>query len=252
MDVKAYLARIGIGQVLPPTAENLARIQLAHLRAVPYENLDTMRGIALSLSHEKLFEKIVVRRRGGWCFELNELYGQLLRELGYEVIDYFARFLRGESGIPMRRHHVLGVRVPGEETLYIADVGVGNGSPTQPVVLEENTVQEQDDAVWRFVRDEFLGWVLQENKKGAWENVFSFTREPQLPIDFEAVSFYCEQSPDSIFNKKNIVSLRIPDGRVTLDGTTFKRFDKDGVTVWEAKDEQDFALQLETLFGLIL
>ena len=252
MDVGAYLARIGIHDIPAPTVENLAFIQKSHLRSVPYENLDTMRGVPLSLQTEALYEKIVVHRRGGWCFELNELYAWLLRALGYHVTDYFARFLKGESGIPMRRHHVLGVRVPADPETYIADVGVGNGSPVEPVRLIAGERQRQPDAVWRFVQDDFLGWVLQEEKKDGWENIFSFTQEPQLAVDFEAISYYCENSPHSIFNKKNIVSLRTEEGRITLDGDLFKRFDANGVTVWQAKDAQDFDDQLKRLFGLTL
>ena len=114
MDVEAYLERIGYRGGREPNAENLAALVAAHRFTVPYETLDLWRGRHVTLAEEALFDKIVTRRRGGYCFELNELYGYLLRALGFHVRDCFARFLAGETELPMRRHHVLLVNVPGE------------------------------------------------------------------------------------------------------------------------------------------
>ena len=114
MNVPAYYERIGLerpGRVVPDSGL-LRKLQFAHCTTVPYENLDMLRGIPTSLEPEALFEKIVARRRGGLCFELNGSFGALLRELGYEVTDVAARFLRGETRIPMRRHRVLIVKAP--------------------------------------------------------------------------------------------------------------------------------------------
>ena len=252
MDSKKYLERIGIFEELAPTKENLFRIQKAHLRSVPYENLDILLKKPVSLDREALYEKIVVNHRGGYCFEVNELLGHLLRELGYEVTDLFGRFLRGESGVPMRRHHVLMVRCPGEEIPCIADVGVGTGSPNMPMRL---TVGEevQDGAVsYRFVKHDFFGWVLEDKKQGEWGPVYGFTEEPQAPIDFLATSFWCEHAEESIFNKGAMVSLRTEGGRRTIDVDEARIFDGDNVTVlpletWEEKEKI-----LKEWFGLVL
>src|SRR5690606_20497919 len=88
--IHLYLQRIGYEGPLDRSAKTLAQLQYCHLHTVPYENLDILRGVPISLELEDLFDKIVVRRRGGYCFELNALFGWLLRELGYPVTDYFA------------------------------------------------------------------------------------------------------------------------------------------------------------------
>lgn len=250
MDISMYLARIGHTGDASPTAENLAALQFAHLCSVPYENLDILAGIPLSLEAEALFDKIVRRRRGGYCFELNELFGHLLRALGYGVEDYFARFLLGEAEVPKRRHHVLGVTIPGKSVRYLADVGVGVGSPNYPVRMTPGEEQPQGDKAYRFHRDDFLGWVLDTQKDGAWLPLFSFTEEKQLPQDFQAISFFCEKAETSPFNKEPMVAMRTPGGRCTLDGNVFKRFEGETVTAWEEATEAARDETLLRLFGI--
>ena len=94
--VAQYLRRIGYDGPTDGSAAALAALQQAHLCTVPYENFDILRGQPLSLNPDALFEKIVTHRRGGYCFELNGLFGWLLKALGYPVTEYFARFLKDE------------------------------------------------------------------------------------------------------------------------------------------------------------
>lgn len=250
MDVQAYLNRIGLKEREKATGAYLATLQKAHLFHVPYENLDILAGKRLSLDEDALFDKIVIRHRGGFCFELNELFGRLLRALGYEVIDCFGRFLRGEKEIPKRRHHVLIVTPPDTDERWLCDVGVGSGSPTFPVRIKEGVEQHQGEALYRMEKRPFLGWVLMEYKHGAWEDVYSFTEEPQLPADFLTTSYFCEHAEESPFNKKAIVSLRNPTGRRTVDGDEFRIFDGEEVTVRPVTDENERAALLREWFGL--
>ncbi len=248
--VQRYLARIRYSGGAAPTAETLRAMQYAHLLSVPYENLDIVRGVPLSLDTDALYEKIVARGRGGYCFELNELFGRLLRAVGFEVVDYFARFLADEAFIPMRRHHVLGVTIPDTGERYLADVGVGSGSPNWPLRLVYGEAQDQGGACYRLDMDGFLGWVVKRRKGDAWSPLFSFTEEPQLPVDFVAASFYCEKSPASPFNKQPMVAIRTETGRYTLDGDVFKRFDGETVDEWREETETARGDTLRRLFGI--
>lgn len=233
MDIPAYLERIGleVSAQAAPDAVLLRKIQYAHCTTVPYENLDMIRGTPTSLDDGALFDKIVLRGRGGLCFELNGAFGALLRGLGYEVMDVAARFLRGEATIPMRRHRVLVVRTPDDR--WVCDVGIGQSCPREPVKLVENQEQPQFGENYKFRRDAFLGWVLMDFHKGAWRDFYSFTEEPQLTVDFVAPNFYCERHPDSPFNKREMFSLKTAEGRITLDGNIYKEFDAAGVTAQE-------------------
>lgn len=238
MNVKAYFERIGLEtpEEIRPTSELLRKLHLAHCTAVPYENLDMLRVIPTSLEVEPLYRKIVEGHRGGLCFELNGLFGALLRELGYGVTDLAARYLRGESVLPMRRHRVL--RVQALDGLWLCDVGIGEICPREPVALLEGVVQKQFGEQYKLEKEPFLGWVLWDLHRGEWRRFYSFTEEPQLVVDYMAPNFYCEQHPDSPFNKSEMFSLKTLQGRITLDGCIFKEFRGEKVVVREIKPEE--------------
>ena len=223
MNVNRYLERIGFVGEAKPDLATLSKLQYRHLTSVPYENLDILRGVPLSLEPMELYDKIVVRRRGGYCFELNALFGWLLCEIGFETVSYFARFLFGEADIPMRRHRV--IRVKTEGGFYLADVGVGSIIPEYPLKIAENEPKSIRGLDYMFSKDARLGWVQNVKIGGKWKPLFSFTEEEQLEIDFVQPNFYCQHSPDSIFNKKNMAAIRTENGKYSLDGNTFKEFD---------------------------
>ena len=124
--IQSTFNRIGVEMPDPitPTKDLLFAVQYAFTQTVPYENIDILHGIPLSLEEEDLYDKIVTRHRGGYCFEINGFLGMFLRALGYEVTEYMARYLRGETTIPMRRHRVLIVTCD-DGTKYICDAGIG-------------------------------------------------------------------------------------------------------------------------------
>ena len=220
--IQAYLDRIRYTGPRGRTPETLAALQYAHVTSVPYENLDIIRGIPLSMKVGDLYEKVVTRGRGGYCFELNGAFGWLLRALGFEVTDYAGRFLADAGAeIPQRRHRVLVANCAGER--YICDVGVGIVAPRWPLRLVRGEVQEQRSGeAYRVEWDDFYGHVIHQRFRGIWQPFYSFTEEPQADVDFIMPSFYCERHPDSLFNKEYMVSLKTPDGRMTLDGNVFK------------------------------
>ena len=236
MDVKAYFHRIGLElpEDLTPNSALLRQLHLAHCTTVPYENLDMIRGIPTSLEEDALFHKIVEEGRGGLCFELNGSFGNLLRALGYQVTDYAARYLRGESTLPMRRHRVL--KVEATDGTWLCDVGIGEVCQREPVRLEEGLVQEQFGETYKLEKEEFLGWVLWDLYKGSWRKFYSFTEEPQLEVDYIAPNFYCEQHPESPFNKKEMFAVKTLEGRKTLDGNLYKEFCNGAVTARELTD----------------
>ena len=223
MDTNAYLSRLGLSPAdVAFTSEFLCRLQYAHVTRVPYENLDIIEGRPLSLSHGALFDKIVTRRRGGYCFEVNALLKAFLKELGFKVNSYFARYLRGETSIPVRRHHVLAVEAT--DGVYVCDVGIGQTAPRYPLLLKEGLVQQQGAETYKFEKDADLGWVLWEMRKGEWSRYFSFTEDVALDIDFIQPSFYCEMHPASPFNKTIIAAIKTPNGRKSIDDRTYKEF----------------------------
>ncbi|MCY0875622.1 MAG: arylamine N-acetyltransferase [Firmicutes bacterium] len=247
--VQRYLARIGCTEHAQPTLHWLKTLQTQHLLTVPYENLDIIRAVSLSLEIGDLYDKIVIRRRGGYCFELNALFGWLLETIGFRVTSHFARFWRDEPDPPpKRRHHVLKVEVDGE--VYLCDVGVGGVIARQPLRLVEGLEQVQGTETYRFTRDEQWGWMLAEKKGDMWRDLYSFTEERQLPKDFLMVSYWCEHAPDSIFRQGAMVSLLTPDGRYTVSGEEFHLFSTQGVQVFRPPSKEAYHAALAQYFGL--
>ncbi len=251
MNTEKYLERIGLDCETSHTFDFLSRLQLAHVTTVPYENLDIIEGIPLELSPDALYNKVVERHRGGYCFELNALFAKLLRSLGFSVRDYLGRYLKGEEGIPLRRHRIIGVSLDGME--YILDVGLGQAGPRTPLRLEEGVLQEQFGESYRFERDKELGWLLMQLSHGEWIRLYSFTDEHQYEIDFIEPSFYCERHPTSPFNKKAIVALKTLDGRKTLNDREFKIFSDFELThTEESVTDARFVEILVNEFGITL
>jgi N-hydroxyarylamine O-acetyltransferase len=251
LSVDAFLTRIGCLTRKAPTREFLAELQQRHLHAVPYENLDILAGKALSLQIPALYEKIVLARRGGYCFELNALFAWLLRKLGYEVVHYVARFWRDEPNLPpKRRHHVLGVRVG--DDWYLTDVGVGGIVPQHPVRLVANEENPQGNECYRLERDARFGWVLMELKRGIWNRLYSFTEEPQEEGDFTFADFWCQTAPASIFRREAMLAIRTEYGRNSVAGREFRLFRPQGVESFVPEGPKAYREALEEHFGLHL
>ena len=215
MDVGKYLERIGYRGGTEPTAANLAALVRAHRLAVPYETLDLWRGRHVTLATEALYDKVVTRRRGGYCFELNGLFAWLLRELGYNVREYFGRWLLDEEmAVPKRRHRVVCVALP-EGPNRLVDVGIGHVYLMEPLEFAFNARQVIDDTEYRVVRDPTLVCVVESNRRGSgWRRLFSFDTTPQLPVDFAYAHYWCETHPSSSFRRRYWVFLPQADGSV--------------------------------------
>lgn len=249
-DVQAYLQRIGYSGSISLDLATLTKLQEQHLFHVPYENFDILQGVALSLDIPDLYDKIVVRNRGGYCFELNGLFGWLLAELGFSVTHYSARFWRGSAiEVPKRRHRILIVEVA--EGRYLCDVGVGGAVFLQPLPLIENSPVEQRSSHFLFKQDPLYGWMLYEQKSQESELIYSFKEEPQIANDFITTSFWCELAADSPFNKTPIVCIQTPDGRKTLDNREFRIFGPSGVETFTPDTEEAFAATLRERFGIV-
>lgn len=236
--IKAFFMRIGMDPDTPIRHDIalLREIQSRSVCAIAYENLDIVAGKPLDLSEDGLFRKIVTEHRGGYCFETNGLLSLMLREMGFSVTERFARYLRGENGIPMRRHRLVITQLP--EGAYLCDIGIGQTAPRFPVKIEEGLEQEQGPECYRMCRDARHGWVLQELKDGVWQNYLCFSDEEAYPVDFVQPSFFCQMHPDSVFNKADMVAIKTVDGRCSLDGRVYKQF-RSGTLVHMEEDISD-------------
>jgi N-hydroxyarylamine O-acetyltransferase len=223
MDLQAYLRRINYRGELAPTAATLRELHRAHLLAVPFENLDIHLGRAILLDQDALFDKIVRRRRGGFCYELNGLFALLLSELGFDVTLLSAGVARATGGFgPEFDHLTLLVKATRAETRaldllsasWLVDIGFGD-SFREPLRFIEAVEQEQDGRAYRLDRDgEHL--ILMQRDAVGWAPQYRFTLQPHAQAEYIEMCRYHQTSPASSFTRKRICTLATPDGRVTL------------------------------------
>jgi N-hydroxyarylamine O-acetyltransferase len=218
MDSFHYLERIGYSEALKPDAQTLRGLHLAHMFNVPFENLDIGLRRPIQLSVDALWGKIVVQKRGGFCYELNGLFAWLLKQLGFEVTSLNARVYnrQGELGIDFD-HLALLVQIPDHTGRWLVDVGFGD-SFNEPLTFEERDEQIQGLRSYRLeqVPNGFVTW--QKNYDGKWERQYFFDLEPhKFPEEYASACLYHQTSPDSSFTTGSIISRATPDGRVSLE-----------------------------------
>ena len=243
--ISRFFQRIGMdpNTDIERTVGFLGKIQTHCVLNIAYENLDILQNKPLDLAPDALYEKIVVRGRGGYCFELNGLLTHMLREMGFSVSERFARYLRGETSIPMRRHRVTVVHM--ESGDYLCDIGVGQIAPRLPLKIEEKTIQTQNGEIYRFTRDAQHGWILWDLHQDSWREYICFTDEAAFDVDFLQPSFFCEKHPDSPFNKEYMLAIKTKAGRRTIDGRVYKIFEGENLVHIE---ENLSDAQLQALF----
>ncbi|HEY7201648.1 MAG TPA: arylamine N-acetyltransferase [Candidatus Dormibacteraeota bacterium] len=251
IDVAAYTRRIGHEGPLEPTAATLRALQLAHLRAVPFENLDIHLGRPIVLDMDALLRKVVGERRGGFCYELNGTFAELLRALGFSVSMLAAEVANGEGGYgPPFDHMTLEVTCPGDPTPWLADVGFGD-SFLEPLRLVAGEEQGQDGWVYRIDEDGGLRVLARRQEPdGPDRPQYRFRRQPHRLADYEEMCRYQQTSPDSHFTQGRICSLATPDGRITLGQDRLVVTRRGERTERPVVDDDEYRALLRDRFGI--
>jgi len=231
MNIDAYLQRINYNGSREPSAETLRALQVAHLRSVPFENLSIHAGEPIVLNDEALFTKIVEKKRGGFCYEVNGLFAALLRALGFEVTMLAAGVAKsprsnGETPLivgdltendfgPIFDHMTLMVNLTER---WLADVGFGD-SFLEPLLLDARDEQLQNDRLFKIAElgDDLV--LLRRNPREEWTAQYRFNLQPHEYVDYDEMCRYHQTSPNSHFTRAPLCSLPIADGRITLSDT---------------------------------
>lgn len=235
-DIGMALERIGLDPKgdYSPSVENLRKLMWAHITHVPYENLDIYdykRRIDFALPH--LFEKFVIYRRGGYCYEINGFFMGILEALGYDCYPLSGRLLFGKDVAGMMGHRTTVVTIGSER--YLCDVGYGAGCAEGPVSLHEPGIQ--DILGYKFsIRHHdgaFYGdmTLVKHLEDGTESDFYTVYKRPHTLLEFIGPNYYASTSPDSPFLKKRIVRMRTETGSIVIDNKTFRR--KIGKEVYE-------------------
>jgi N-hydroxyarylamine O-acetyltransferase len=245
--VSDYLSRIGVAR--PPAADATALRELhrAHLMTVPFENLSIHLREPISLADADLLDKVVTRRRGGFCYELNGAFALLLEALGFEVARLAARVYGGGRLGPPFDHLALAVRPADGGGPWLADVGFGSHS-TYPLLLHDTN--EQDDPGGRFQTVRGLDGDLDVLKDS--EPQYRLEQRPRTLEDFVPTCWWQQTSPQSHFRTNAICSRLTDDGRISVAGHTLIRT-TDGIrTEHELADDDAVLAAYREHFGIEL
>lgn len=235
-DIGMALERIGLDPKgdYSPSVDNLQKLMYAHITHVPYENLDIYdykRRIDFALPH--LFEKFVLNRRGGYCYEINGFFMGILEALGYDCYPLSGRLLFGKDVAGPMSHRTTIVTIDGEQ--YLCDIGYGAGCAEGPVSLSHPGIQ--DILGYKFsIRHhdgELYGdmTLVKHFDDGTQSDFYTCYKKPHTLLDFVGPNYNTSINPDSPFQKKRVVRLRTETGSIVIDNKIFKR--KVGKEVFE-------------------
>ena len=216
-DLKSYLQRINYSGDISPTFKTLNAITQAHTQSIPFENLDVILNKPILLSDEAIFDKLVTRKRGGYCFEQNSLVLQALLHLGFVAKPLSARVrlrFTNRQDVAPRTHLFVRVEIDGQS--YLTDVGMGAASLTGALKLIPDIEQETPHELRRIVKEGNI-WYHQIRYGEVWQDACEFTLEEMPLLDREIANWYTSTHPQSHFKGSLMVARALDNGqRLTL------------------------------------
>lgn len=247
MKLQAYLDRIKFEGVARPDLDTLRRLHRGHAENISYENLDVQFGRRVSREPAEIFDKLVTRRRGGWCYEMNGLLSWALDEIGFKHTRMAGGVMRAVSGdAAIGNHLVLWVHL---DRPYVADVGFGDGL-IEPAPIAEGPIAQ---SLFNF-RLEALGdnwWRFHNDPRGGAPSFdFETVQGDEALLDQKCA--WLQSHPDSIFVQNAVVQRYLPDRFALMRGRVLKVLDASGVRTTEIASADEYVATLERVFGLTL
>jgi len=215
-----YLQRLGFDAPPAPTLETLRQLQLRHTGTFPFENLSTLSGQPVLIDLPSIEQKVLHDGRGGYCYELNNLFLALLQALGFDARGISGRVVMGqpEGAWTARTHRLSLVTLGGVR--YITDVGFGGMVPTAPLMLDTPAEQFTPHEPYRIEQHED-GYTLRANVGGEWRAMYIFDLQRQEDIDYAVGNWYVSTHPESSFARQLMVARTGEGWRRTLNNGSF-------------------------------
>jgi N-hydroxyarylamine O-acetyltransferase len=250
MDTSAYLDRIKYRGPLNGDIETLRRLHVAHLLAVPFENLSIHAGEPIVLENSALFEKVVTQNRGGFCYELNGLFAALLSGLGYEVGMLSAQVADARGVFSADFDHMALIVTLDER--WLVDVGFGD-SFIEPILIDEREAQIQGGRAYRVdSRGDCLVLMKRTEEKSEWESQYRFKLKTYAYADYAERCEFHQTSPDSYFTQNRICSLLTPNGRISVSDTRFIVSENGMRRDYPVNSQAEYEQLLREHFGIVL
>ena len=214
IEISNYLKRINLTDC-NNDLDGLINLQVNHIEHIPFENLNVIVGRKIDLTIDHLFNKVVKNKRGGYCFELNTLYSNLLTSLGFSSQPVLARvWLRNPAQTPPRTHLAHLIELDGET--YITDVGFGGLTTRIPLNINDPNEVNDKDGVIRIAPHGNNQFMVQRQVKGEWANQYSFETVEISFQDIEVANYFTSTNTKSHFCHDNFIGKFTADGRIGL------------------------------------
>ena len=246
-DRDAYLRLIGYDGKITPSVESLKALHHAQLYTIPFENFDIQLDKPIEIHSKAIFEKIVRKKRGGYCFELNGLFLMALQSFSFDVRPLLARV--HVTGTPSSRSHQIElITLAGKQ--WIADVGFGADTPRVPIPLELNKPTIFDEQKIRLVDAGHFGTMLQAEKNNGWIDLYSFDLSHVFSADLAQANHFTSTHPGSLFVSSRIATLPVKSGAMTLLNNTLKKVVSGKESVQELPEGQAYMDALKEHFRI--
>jgi len=248
MNLDFFLTRIGLSSLPEAPLARLAALHRAMTHTVPFENLAILEGKRICLEPEAVWDKVVEKGRGGYCFELNALFARVLEGLDYRVERLIGRVWTTGIPTPPLTHMTLKVTAGGRP--YLCDVGFGGGTLREPLPWEMDAVANQAPDAFRLAATDNGETMLARLTADGWQDQYSLLPCTLRPQDYLPANHYTSTHPASYFTRTPVAALSTEDGRITLRGRTFRRVGAQGAAERELADCRELLRVLDEEFGL--
>lgn len=226
IELQAYLRRIGVAENIENSLESLKTLHLEHPKYITFENIDSFTGIVPLIDNGSIFKKLVENQRGGYCYEQNILFKDVLETLGLAPKMHLARVVWSsrDGSATARSHMLLTVEINSKK--YLADVGFGSMTLNSPLAFELDTEQSTPGGIFRLTLID--NFYQLEVLKTEWLPIYKFSLEEVEHTDLQMANWYIATGPDSMFNKFLMITRVDEDTRYSIFNNVFNIRKNDG------------------------
>jgi len=248
--IRGYFVHVPIKQVPEVSLNFMKALQNAHLGAFPFSSLGVLLHENLSLESLLLFERVVTKRRGGYCFEQNKVFFLILKYLGFQCDIVLARVLHNRNIDVPRTHRI--TRVTIDNISYLVDVGFGPLCPREPLLLDSDKPQDQGDVTYRIIQPDLGRYLLQIKETDGWFTLYSFDDGMYTEADCLCGHHYSSTHPDAAFVNNLVVSLKSYDDVRLLKNNEFHRVQGRKTAITDVLSKDHLGTILAQEFGIEL
>ncbi len=244
--IRNYLATISVKQ--PAVSLSFMKeLQNAHQGIFPFSNLGVLLHENLSLESAVLFDRVITKKRGGYCFEQNKIFFEVLTSLGFQCERILGRVLHNRNIDVPRTHRI--TRVTLADRKYLVDVGFGPLCPREPLLLDFAKPQDLGDAVYRIIQPDLDRYFLQLKEKDGWFTLYSFDNGLYTEADCLCGHHYSSTHPDAVFVSNLVVSRKSFDDIRFLRNGEFQRIRGREIVITKISSKDNLGMVFMQEFG---